>query len=183
MNSGIPKLVVRIVQATSTDELDEVRALMRGFIEWHFVRHAEDIELVNSYFDRKAFDKELAELPGKYAPPTGSLLLAYHDDKAAGCVALKRIDDTICEMKRLFVYSEFQGHGIGAALAKEIIAEAKRIGYKRMLLDTGARQAEAKGLYHKLGFRDIEPYYSLPDELAQWLTFMELDLDASERAE
>lgn len=175
--------MVRIVRAASQDELNEVRALMRGFIEWHFVRHAEDIDLVNSYFDEKAYDKELAELPGKYAPPKGSLLLAYLEDRPAGCVALKGIDDTNCEMKRLFVYNDFHGHGIGATLAKEIIAEAKRIGYKRMVLDTGARQAEAKGLYHKLGFKDIEPYYSLPDELAQWLTFMELDLSDSASAE
>ena len=168
--------MLRIVQASTKEDLDHVRDLMRAFIAWHTVRHKEDMDLVNSYFDGNAFEDELAGLPGKYAPPSGSLLLAYLDDKAAGCVALRKIDDATCEMKRMFVYQQFHGHKIGAALADEVIAEARKIGYKKMVLDTGARQVEAKGLYHKLGFKDVKPYYSLPEELANWLTFMEMDL-------
>jgi len=168
--------MLRIVQASTPEELDHVRALMRGFVAWHEVRHAEDMELVSAYFDGNAFEQELAGLPGKYAPPKGSLLLAYHDDQPAGCVALRKIDDDTCEMKRMFVYSAFQGQKIGAALADAIIADARKIGYTKMVLDTGARQVEAKSLYHRLGFKDTKPYYSLPDDLANWLTFMELDL-------
>lgn len=149
---------------------------MRAFIQWHFVRHAEDIELVNSYFDKTAFEEELAGLPGKYAPPEGSLLLALVDSMPAGCVALRQIDENTCEMKRMFVYEQFHGHGVGKALAERIIEDGKALGYRKMVLDTGARQREAKGLYHGMGFKDIEPYYSLPPELAQWLTFMELEL-------
>ena len=168
--------MLRIIQAESKQDLDAVRELMRGFIEWHMVRHEADIALVNSYFDGRAFEDELASLPGKYAPPKGSLLLALVDDKPAGCVALKQIDETSCEMKRMFVYQQFHGHGLGLALAERIIEEGRNAGYKRMLLDTGARQVEAKGLYHRLGFKDIKPYYDLPEDLANWLTFMELDL-------
>ena len=79
-------------------------------------------------------------------------------------------------MKRMFVRPEFHGLGLGGALAQRVIGEAKEIGYERMLLDTGARQAEAKGLYRSLGFHEIEPYYELPSEVAAWLTFMELPL-------
>lgn len=168
--------MTRIITPVSVDELDAVRALMRDFIAWHQVRHAEHMVLVNKYFDANEFEKELAGLPGKYCPPNGQLLLALNDDMPAGCVALRRIDDTTCEMKRMFVREGFQGLGIGVALAKAIIDEAKTLGFKRMVLDSGAKQIEAHTLYRKFGFKDVGPYYSLPDDLADWLVFMELDL-------
>ena len=165
-----------IVQPTSADELDAVRALMRDFIAWHQVRHAEHIDLVNKYFNGAEFEEELAGLPGKYSPPKGQLLLAINDDMPAGCVALRQIDSSTCEMKRMFVREGFQGLGTGFALANAIIEEAKKLGYKRMVLDSGAKQIEAHTLYRKVGFTDISPYYSLPDDLADWLVFMGLDL-------
>jgi len=166
---------MQIVQAATETEISQVRDLMRAFIEWHFVRHAEDIELVNAYFDGAAFEDELAGLPGKYKPPYGSLLLALVDDAPAGCVALRKIDEATCEMKRMFVYEAFHGKGVGLALAERIIEEGKRLGYAKMVLDTGARQVEAKRLYHRLGFKDVKTYYDLPSDLANWLSFMELD--------
>ena len=92
---------------------DQVRDLMRAFIGWHRKRHLEDIQLIDQYFDAAAFEEELASLPGKYAPPRGSLLLAMHDGRPAGCVALREIDARACEMKRLFVYPHLHGKGIG----------------------------------------------------------------------
>ncbi len=168
--------MLQIERPATKAELDQIRSLMRAFIEWHFDRHAEDIDLVKAYFDDKAFEQELATLPGKYAPPDGCLLLATANCRPAGCVALRRIDATSCEMKRMFVYTEYHGMGVGVALANAIIQEAKSLGYERMLLDTGARQKEAKGLYHRMGFKDVPPYYDLPPNLSTWLTFMELDL-------
>jgi GNAT superfamily N-acetyltransferase len=163
---------------TTTEQLDQVRALMRGFIAWHRERHQQDLALIDSYFDAAAFEAELAGLPGKYAPPGGSLLLAVVDGQPAGCVALRRIDAARCEMKRMFVYPMFHGQGIGRALAEAVIRDARAIGYGTMLLDTSIRQAEAQALYRRLGFRDIPPYYDLPDDLRNWLVFMELPLDA-----
>lgn len=171
--------MLHLIQAESPQQLDQVRDLMRAFIAWHMVRHREDMALVNSYFDGGAFEDELASLPGKYGPPDGRLLLATLDDKPAGCVALRKIDPSTCEMKRMFVYERFHGQRIGLALAEAIIEEGRKAGYKRMLLDTGARQAEAQGLYHRLGFKDIGPYYDMPEDLAKWLRFMELDLTAA----
>ena len=117
-------------------QLDEVRALMRSFIAWHKERHREDIHLINAYFGDAGFEEELASLPGKYGPPRGQLLLATLDDAPAGCVALPEIDSGSCEMKRMFVYTQHHGKGVGRALAEAIIKEARALGYRAMRLDT-----------------------------------------------
>ena len=117
------------------------------------------------------FQDELATLPGRYAPSTGRLLLAKCAGKPAGCVALRQIGDGICEMKRLFVRPAFRGRGIGKALARAIVEEGRRIGYKHMRLDTAMEPA--KSLYKSLGFREIPPYQQVPVE---GVVFMELEL-------
>jgi ribosomal protein S18 acetylase RimI-like enzyme len=160
----------------SATQLDQVRDLMRAFVVWHKARHQQDIRLIDSYFDAAAFDEELAAMPGKYVPPRGQLLLATLGDSPAGCVALRDIDVDTCEMKRMFVYPQHHGRGVGRALAEAIVAEARALGYRRMRLDTSIRQDEAQGLYRSLGFRIIEPYYALPENLRNWLVFMELEL-------
>jgi ribosomal protein S18 acetylase RimI-like enzyme len=162
--------------ATSKDDYQQVAALMRAFVEWHGERHAADRHIVESYFDPVAFSEELDNLPGKFAEPRGRLLVAQEDGKIAGCVALRDLGDGACEMKRMFVYPEFHGRGVGQLLGRALIGEARTIGYRKMLLDTGPAQREAQGLYRKLGFKDVEPYYELSDELRNWLVFMELDL-------
>ena len=167
---------MEIFQATTKAYLDEVRALMRAFIAWHRLRHFEDIALVDQYFDKMAFDAELAGLPGKYAPPRGRLMLAFQDDQPAGCVALREIDESFCEMKRMFVYPQFHRQGVGRALAEALIRDAKSSGYTCMRLDTGCKQVEAQRLYRSLGFKEIQPYYDLPEKLQNWLVFMELPL-------
>ena len=153
-----------------------VAELMRAFIDWHYDRHASDRAMIDSYFDGAAFEAELQSLPGAYAPPTGALLVAHSDGRVVGCVALKGIGKGRCEMKRLFVASNTHGMGAGEALARAIVDRAKELGYVKMMLDTGPEQIEAQGLYHKLGFRNVGPYYETSPELEKWLVFMELDL-------
>jgi putative acetyltransferase len=165
-----------VLIAETPQQLDQVRDLMRAFTAWHRGRHREDLELIERYFDAAAFENELASLPGKYAPPRGALLLATHEGSPAGCVALREIDADACEMKRMFVYPQFQGKGVGRALAAAVLGASRSIGYRSMLLDTSVRQSEAIALYRRLGFRDIEPYYDLPPDLRNWLVFMELRL-------
>ena len=153
-----------------------VAELMRAFIRWHYERHASDRALIDSYFDDAAYEAELRGLPGYYAPPAGALLVAEIDRKIVGCVALKRLDDERCEMKRLFVDPAAHGSGAGQALARAIIERGKSLGYAKMMLDTGPKQVEAQTLYRKLGFRDASPYYEMSAQLRDWLVFMELDL-------
>jgi GNAT superfamily N-acetyltransferase len=167
---------VAIAEATTPAELDAVRDLIRAFVAWHRERHAEDLHLIDAYFDAAAFEEELRGLPGKYAPPDGRLLLATLDGQAAGCVALKRLDTKYCEMKRMFVYPRFQGKGVGLELSRQILDYAKGSGYRAMRLDTSIRQVEARRLYQRLGFQVIEPYYETPREVREWLVFMELTL-------
>jgi GNAT superfamily N-acetyltransferase len=105
------------------------------------------------------FERELAELPGPYAPPSGCLLLAMVEDEPAGCVALKRLSDDVCEMKRLYVSSRHRGTGLGRTLAEQILHEARRLGYQAIRLDTVTSvMGSAVSLYRSLGFRDIAAY-------------------------
>jgi putative acetyltransferase len=120
------------------------------------------------------FDKELAGLPGDYAPPKGRLLIAYLEGEAAGCVALHEFEAGISEMKRLYVRPAFRGKRVGLALANGIIAAAREIGYKRMRLDTvPSEMADAVKMYGRLGFKQIAPYRANPQA---GTLYMELDL-------
>ncbi len=110
------------------------------------------------------FDEELKNLPGEYFPPEGSLLLAEYNGLPAGCVALRKIDHDICEMKRIYVKNNFRGLQIGKLLANKIIDEARRIGYKKMRLDTVHTMKAAQTLYKSLGFYEINPYGYHPVE-------------------
>lgn len=168
--------MIEISPATTSEQLDQVRNLIRAFVKWHRERHQEDLELIDSYFDARAFEEELAHLHDKYSPPDGQLLLALYENQPAGCVALRRIDAQTCEMKRMFVDPRFHGKGVGRALAQAILQEARTLGYSLMRLDTSIRQIEAQTLYQRLGFKRIEPYYPLSEDLRNWLVFMELPL-------
>jgi putative acetyltransferase len=120
------------------------------------------------------FDKELAGLPGDYAPPEGRLLLTECDGQLAGCVALHKLEPGVCEMKRLYLRPQFRGKGLGRALAEEIIAEARQIGYRHMRLDTVEPvMKDALAMYRKLGFQQIAPYRANPIAGAM---YMELQL-------
>jgi putative acetyltransferase len=167
---------IDILNATNRYQLDSVRNLIRTFVGWHRQRHYQDLALIDEYFDAAAFEEELATLPGKYAPPKGQLLLALLDGQRAGCGALRQIDSQTCEMKRMFVYPQFQGRGVGRALAETLIREAKVAGYSTIRLDTSFRQTEALHLYQSLGFQQIDPYYEVSPAMKNWLVFMELSL-------
>ena len=153
-----------------------VARLMRDFVEWQHMRHASDRALIDGYFDEAAFEAELDALPGAYAAPDGALLVAERDGRIVGCVAVKRVDQKRCEMKRLFVDLAAHGTGAGQGLAQAAIERARDLGYEKMMLDTGPKQHEAQSLYRKLGFRPAQPYYDMPPELRSWLVFMERDL-------
>lgn len=124
------------------------------------------------------FSEEVAGLPGEYVPPAGRLYICFVDGFVAGCVALRRIDERICEMKRLYVRPAFRGQHLGRLLAERVIQDAKTTGYLAMRLDTLPSMTEAITLYHSLGFQPTDPYRVNPHAGA---LYMELALLPSTR--
>lgn len=135
------------------DEIDCVKALF-----------TEYTQMLGVNLDFQNYEQELEQLPGKYALPDGRLYLAYAENKAIGCIALREINDVICEMKRLYVKPKFRGKKIGQMLADQIISDAAQLKYDYMVLDTLTSLKSAIILYKKLGFYEIEPYYENPLE-------------------
>jgi ribosomal protein S18 acetylase RimI-like enzyme len=155
--------LTEFVQAESPKQVAQARELFLEYADW-----------LGFSLCFQNFEHELAELPGKYAPPKGRLLLAQRDSETVGCVALRPILEGACEMKRLYVRPAFRGLGLGRALAVKIIEEARALGYERLLLDTlPDKMAGAIKVYRSLGFNEIGPYYQTPD---QGFLFMELKL-------
>jgi putative acetyltransferase len=150
--------MVKVIQAESAEHIAGAKGL--------FQEYADSLG-VDLCFQN--FAQELANLPGEYAPPSGRLLLAVEGDALAGCVALRRMSEEICEMKRLYVRPEFRGTGLGRRLAVEIMTEARRIGYQKIRLDTLPFMRDAMALYRSLGFREIAPYRLNPVEGSLYL--------------
>jgi len=145
---------MNIIYARSPQEIQEARRLFREY---------EAFLNVDLCFQQ--FEAELANLPGKYAPPSGTLLLAMDGHRAVGCGALRRWgarQDRICEMKRLYVCAETRSQGIGGQIARRLIREGVCLGYSTMLLDTLDRLESAVHLYESLGFVRTKPYYHNP---------------------
>jgi len=139
---------LQVRQADSPALIEQARTL--------FLEYAKSLNFDLGF---QNFDKELAELPGDYAPPGGRLLVAEYEGNPAGCVALHKFADSICEMKRLYLRPAFRGLGLGRKLTERVIEEARAIGYQRMRLDTvEPAMKDAVGLYGKLGFKTIAPY-------------------------
>lgn len=121
----------------------------------------------------QSFDEEVKNLPGAYGPPGGILLLARCADHAAGCIALRRLEDGMCEMKRLYVRPGDRGKGLGRMLVERLIVEARALGYECMRLDTiASAMKDAVALYRRMGFREISPYSSIPVESALWMELL-----------
>jgi ribosomal protein S18 acetylase RimI-like enzyme len=154
---------VKIVEATAGPDLDTVRTL--------FQEYARSIGISLCF---QGFDEELAGLPGRYAPPGGTILLALAGDgvagQVAGCVAVRpQGEPGVCEMKRLYVRPAFRGLKLGLRLAQAAIEMARGAGYRAMRLDTLPSMASAIAMYEKLGFTDIPPYCHNPHEGVRYL--------------
>jgi GNAT superfamily N-acetyltransferase len=156
--------MLTIVQAEITGHISTARELIVEYATW--------LEF-NLCF--QGFEEEMRSLPGKYAPPSGRLLLALWEGRPAGVIALRALEEPgLCAMKRLYVRPEFRGHRIGRILAERIIGEAAEIGYSRMRLDTiPGKMNGAIAMYRELGFAETKPYYDTP---VGHTLFMELAL-------
>ena len=141
---------VELTPAASADDFAIARTLFREY--------AATLPFA---LDFQGFEEELAALPGEYAEPRGTIVLARIGGAVAGCVALRPIGDAAeraCEMKRMWVRPSFQGRGLGRKLGVRILDDARRRGYRVMRLDTIDTMAPAIALYEDLGFRRIPPY-------------------------
>jgi len=150
--------MIEIIHSATAAHIETTRRLFREY---------------NAYLgvdlDFQGFDDELKSLPGKYAPPAGSLLLAIQGGETVGCVALRKLEEGVCEMKRLYVVPAYRGRGAGRILAEAIMREARRIGYAIMRLDTLDTLCEAMRLYESLGFKKRSSYYHNPlDGAVYW---------------
>lgn len=161
---------LRIFHANSSDDIQEARAL--------FEEYATGLGFSLCF---QSFDKELANLPGDYAAPDGRLLLAEEEGELAGCIAMRKLEPHVCEMKRLFLRPAYRGKGLGKVLVESIIDEARKLGYRYMRLDTvPGRMDQAIALYRAMGFVEIEAYCENPVEGAK---FMQLNLTKSKNEE
>lgn len=147
MSEGAARPPLEIRVAATADDVAAARTLILAY------QQSLGIDL--SFQD---FAGEMASLPGGYAPPDGTLLLAVVNGTPVGCVGVRRFDATRCEMKRLYVDPSARGTGAGRALAERAMADARALGYVRMLLDTLPTMRDAQALYERLGFRDVPPY-------------------------
>lgn len=150
--------MIEIRPARWPDDAPVVRALFREY--------ADGLGIDLGFQD---FEAELHALPGKYEPSAGRLLLAWRDDEALGCVALRPVDRETCEMKRLYVRPGARGTQLGRRLAERVCDEARAAGYRRICLDTLSTMDAARGLYVSLGFEPIEPYVFNPIAGAMFL--------------
>ncbi len=144
--------MLEIINAETPEHIEYARKL---FFEY------ESLIGLNLCFQN--FEEEVANLPGKYAVPDGRLFLAFSNEKIAGCIALRKLENEVCEMKRLFVKDDFRGQKIGINLIEKLLEDARKIGYKKMRLDTfPPKMGQAVKLYESYGFREIPPYYQNP---------------------
>jgi putative acetyltransferase len=151
-----------IVLATNPEHISEARAPV--------IEYTEDLNIDLRF---QGLGKELANFPAPYAPPGGALLMAIDKGQALGLVAIKRLDDETCEMKRLYVKPGQRGQHIGRKLAEAAVASAEKLGYRAIRLHTLARMKEAGPLYRSLGFKEVTALDQNPEAD---VIFMELAL-------
>lgn len=168
--------MLEIVRVQSEAQLQQVRALSRGYILW-----LADFDKALGIYDPEVnatygYVGDEVELPGEYAAPDGFLLLALVDGQPAGCVALKRHSTSVGEMRMLFVPQAFQGQRVGKGLVLALLDEAKKLGCSSLRLETSPLMASAYRLYSALGFQEIPPYHDVEPSLKDIEIFMEKSL-------
>jgi GNAT superfamily N-acetyltransferase len=170
----MPTEAIRV--AETPEDQHAFGSLVHEYIDWVRERFSDKGALVDAFFSHQGLEEEIANFATSYTFPNGLALIAYQGADAVGCGAFRRLDETTCEMKRVFVSTRHQRHGAGRRLCQKLIARAKDQSFKLMRLDTDNRSFEATGLYESLGFVYCEPYVDYPPEYKPYMLFMELDL-------
>jgi putative acetyltransferase len=165
--------MLTISQVENADQITAAQELIREYISWWAGTGLGDFKQSGAF---NKIDKEIATLPGVYAPPKGRLLLAIQDELSAGCVCLKPQDSNTAELKRLYVRPAFRGFNIGQQLVDRVVAEAYQCGYQRVILDTHISMTQAHAIYKSAGFHLIDPPEDYPENLKSTILFMECNL-------
>jgi ribosomal protein S18 acetylase RimI-like enzyme len=139
------------IRPATANDIPHVREMLREYVRW--------IGLDLAF---QEIDAELDGLPGEYAPPRGAMFVAVEGERYLAMIALRPIDETAGEMKRLYVRPEAHGRGLARRLIARLCDEARRLNYSELRLDTLPKMGEAQALYESYGFVDIEPYYETP---------------------
>ena len=169
--------MITITEASTADDQESLRKLLREYGEWAF--GLSEIATVAPTY--AGWEDELANLPGPYSRPGGRLLLARVDGAPAGCVALKPHADDEAELKRLYVRPAFRAMKIGRRLVTTLLDEARALGYRRVVLDSHRSMTSAHAIYRAAGFRDVDPPPGFPPEVSPHVVFMALELPALSR--
>ena len=167
--------MLRIIHAETPEHIEQFLELLAEYKAWDIQMSASvglDVDSLLDFYYRGTVRELVAEL----APPNGQLLLASFDGQVVGCAGLHPLSPEIGEMKRVYVRPAFRGRGLGKALIEAVVAEARRIGYRTLRLETATFMKDAQVLYRSLGFTLIEPYQEVPDGIKHILVFMELKL-------
>jgi putative acetyltransferase len=156
----------------NSQQAEAARALMRGYFSWFFalVPGSDQVEAF------RGWEQELVQLPAPYVAPSGCFLLAKDAGQACGCVALKEVDRSTAEIKRLYVDPPYRGRAIGQQLVQSVLQKARSLGYRRMLLDSHCSMVQAHAVYRAAGFLDVAAPPDFPEELKPVVVFMALDL-------
>ncbi|GAA4309795.1 hypothetical protein GCM10023149_04250 [Mucilaginibacter gynuensis] len=174
------KVITRTV--VIPDDLEAVKKLWFDYLVWGN-DNMQELYSVHPHHPKETVEQDLQQI-NKFQPPYGQLFLSIYEDKVCGLGSLKKINPEIGEIKRMFVDPTFRQIGAGQAILEELLVEAKKVGYKKVRLDSPKFMKAAHSLYRSFGFRDIEAYpeMEIPAEFKDYLLFMELDLTDDNKA-
>lgn len=167
--------MLKIIAAETDAHIQHIIALSQEYVTWMMAEiplHYPELGLT-AFMSSRAYDDVRKKFPGEHVPPHGRLYLAMNDDRAGGCIALAKLSESVCEMRTLYVRSEFRGMGLGRKLVETICHDAREIGYRQMRLDTLGFMSGAQNLYRSLGFYQIAPYGDVPDSIKPCVRFFE----------
>ncbi|MEM6281043.1 MAG: GNAT family N-acetyltransferase [Chloroflexota bacterium] len=169
--------MLQIISAQDS-KLPEFLSLANDYVSWmlsEIPEHFPELD-VDTFAAEHSYDDLSKKFPGDHVTPHGCLLVAMVDERAAGCIALGKLDDSICEVRTLYVRPEFRGVGAGRALVDAVFKKAREYGYQMARLDTLEFMIGAQKLYESYGFYRIDPYLPLPDHLKPYIRFYEMRL-------
>lgn len=167
--------MVSIMQVATNEHIRQTQELFVEYFE--FLRTDVDkVDDLDTVPPLAGYRDEIAGLPGRYTPPDGCLLLAQEAGEGAGCITFYKLEEGICEVKRLWVRPRFRGKRVGRLLVETLIGEARRLGYHTIRLSTVDVLTDAIALYQALGFAPIPPYFDMPPDMLAHEIFLQLDL-------